>query len=175
MAGADTSIIFVMTKVLSQQTHACHDKTRLLLQQNYVCHDKTFVATIFFHDKHISFVTTSILLSLWQYRQANWWADPISIYSTCTSLDFGMGVSKKERENKHTHIKTHLLICQLPTHTPKPPRPPHPQLSPTHLPAIVLHHILFSPLGLGLPVRPQGQLVPKQLQLLADCSWQTAK
>ena len=116
---------------------------------------------------------------LWQYRQTNWLADPISIYSTCTPLHFGMGVSKKkEREidNKHTHIKTHLLVCQLPTHTPKPPPlPPHPQLSKTHLPAIVLHYILFSPLGQGLPVRPQGQLVLKQLQLLADCSWQTAK
>ena len=30
LAGAATSIIFVATKVLSQKTCACHDKTRLL-------------------------------------------------------------------------------------------------------------------------------------------------
>ena len=64
LAGAATSIIFVTTKVLSQQTHVCRDKTCLLTWQKYACHDKTFVTTKLFCccDKH-NFVMTSILLS----------------------------------------------------------------------------------------------------------------
>ena len=82
LVGAATSIIFVVTKVLSQQTCVCHDKTHLLSQQKYACRNKKifllrqnlwqiFVATntkIFFRDKHnfvcigaILFVTTKLL------------------------------------------------------------------------------------------------------------------
>ena len=63
LAGAATSIIFIATNVLSQQTGVCHDKhvfvmtkrvichnesmlvatNLILLQRKYACHDKTFV------------------------------------------------------------------------------------------------------------------------------------
>ena len=82
LAGAATSIIFVATKVLSWQTHLCHDKTHLLSQWKYTCRNKTFVATKlclsqqkllswqayfcrdkwhFYHNKH-TFVMTKVSL-----------------------------------------------------------------------------------------------------------------
>ena len=96
MGRAATSIIFVTTKVLLQQTRVCHDKTGLLPQQKYarVCCDKNiFVAastlllrqkmcfimtnihlwcqTRICGDKHV-FVATKLLLwqklYLWQLR-----------------------------------------------------------------------------------------------------------
>ena len=76
LAGAGTSVIFVMTNILSQQRcvfhnkhvfvmtkHVfCHDKsmlgvTKLLLWQNYVCHDKSFIVTDICHNKHMFLVT----------------------------------------------------------------------------------------------------------------------
>ena len=52
LVGADTSIIFVVTNVLLQQTQVCHDKQVFVTTRHvtcrdkkYACHDKTFVAT----------------------------------------------------------------------------------------------------------------------------------
>ena len=61
LAGAATSIIFVVTKLLLQQTHVCRDK-KLLSRQYYVCHGKhTFVMTkdVFCRDKHV-FIATKL-------------------------------------------------------------------------------------------------------------------
>ena len=62
--GSD-KIMFVMTKVLSQETHVCHDKhnfvaTKLLLQKVYFCHNKRCVLswqTCVCHDKSLDITT----------------------------------------------------------------------------------------------------------------------
>ena len=86
LVGAATIIIFVMTKLSSQQTHVCHDKTHLLswqsiflsqqkfchdryfhniilLWQAYICHDRThlLLQQNFCNDKHNNFVVTELL------------------------------------------------------------------------------------------------------------------
>ena len=80
LAGAATSIIFVVTKVLLGQAYFCHHKRCVLSQQKYACHKKllrqtklcllrqiSFTAkvlspqTCVCHDKSF-FVTTKLLL-----------------------------------------------------------------------------------------------------------------
>ena len=64
LAGSATSIIFVATKVLSQQswqTCVYRDKTRLLSWQKYACHDKhIFVMTNICCNKHNFAVTKHV-------------------------------------------------------------------------------------------------------------------
>ena len=64
LVGADTSIIFVVTNVLLQQTQVCHDKQVFVTTRHVACrdkkyaiHNKTFVAT------KIMFVATNTFLS----------------------------------------------------------------------------------------------------------------
>ena len=64
LVGAATVIIFVMTTLLSQQTHVCHDKTHLLSWQSIFLSQQKFCRDRYFHNKH-NFVVRSLLLS-WQ-------------------------------------------------------------------------------------------------------------
>ena len=43
LVGAATSIIFVTTKVLSWQTHVCHDKNMFVVTKHIFCHDKSML------------------------------------------------------------------------------------------------------------------------------------
>ena len=44
LAGAATSIIFVATKVLSRQTHVCHNKHMFVATKHIFCCDKSMLA-----------------------------------------------------------------------------------------------------------------------------------
>ena len=43
LAGAATSIIFVVTKVLMRQTHVCSDKPMFVMTKHVCCYDKSML------------------------------------------------------------------------------------------------------------------------------------
>ena len=55
LAGADTSIIFVVTKVLSRQTRVCRDKRVFVAMRHVFCRDKKYACR-----NKIMFVATNM-------------------------------------------------------------------------------------------------------------------
>ena len=59
LAGVTTSIIFVATKVLSQQTSVCHEKHMLVVTKHIFCRNKSMFITTKVLSQQAYFVTTN--------------------------------------------------------------------------------------------------------------------
>ena len=96
LVGAATSVIYVMTNVLSQQTCVCHDKhmlvvTKVLCLSQVFCSDKSMLVATFYHDMCLSwqiFVETNTVLSRQKVLswQAYFWHDKIRVLLWQTRL-----------------------------------------------------------------------------------------
>ena len=118
-----------VSKVLSWQTHVCHDKTRLLLRQKYACRDKTFVATklclsgqnIFVRTKLLSwqiFVVTNMCLSRQAYFCHDKWSVLcLSWQNFCCDKNDIFGSSRQWYASPTARNLCLVLILMSPVHS----------------------------------------------------------
>ena len=138
--GAATSIIFVATKVLSWQTHVCHDKSSVttsillsrqkpsfvmtrvsLLQQNFCCNKNMFVTTKYFcrnKSTNINFVMTELLLRQAYFCIHTFIAIKVSLHDksvVATNINF---VTTNICHDKNRFVATKLLSRAMVTPNP---------------------------------------------------------